>query len=152
MRNSKDWFARNQNNVTEWSEMFTCRRLFQSARKFVSRLNSLASRMLFLKTIHKYFYAICIFPLFIICIHYMYIRPGYRRNTLLAPAMSPSGEWTVLVTVSSGYQDMLSNAFSPCDWLRPLTTVKFILFLYLVYVTLSSATNITCNDNFNSEK
>jgi hypothetical protein len=35
----------------------------------------------------------------------MYIRTSDRRNTLLAPAMSPSGEWTVLVTVSSGYQD-----------------------------------------------
>jgi hypothetical protein len=39
----------------------------------------------------------------------MYIRTSDRRNTLLAPAMSPSGEWTVLVTVSSGYQDMFDN-------------------------------------------
>jgi hypothetical protein len=27
-RNSKDWFARNQNNVSEWSEMSTRGRLF----------------------------------------------------------------------------------------------------------------------------
>ena len=28
-RKSKDWLARNQNNVSEWSDMFTCGLLFQ---------------------------------------------------------------------------------------------------------------------------
>jgi hypothetical protein len=28
-RKSKDWLARNQNNVSEWSDMSTCRLLFQ---------------------------------------------------------------------------------------------------------------------------
>ena len=28
-RKSKDWFARNQNNVSEWSDMSTCGLLFQ---------------------------------------------------------------------------------------------------------------------------
>jgi hypothetical protein len=28
-RKSKDWLARNQNNVSEWSNMSTCRLLFQ---------------------------------------------------------------------------------------------------------------------------
>jgi hypothetical protein len=28
-RNSNDWLARNQNNVSEWSEMSTCGLLFQ---------------------------------------------------------------------------------------------------------------------------
>jgi hypothetical protein len=27
--NSKDWLGRNQNNVSEWSDMSTCRLLFQ---------------------------------------------------------------------------------------------------------------------------
>ena len=29
MRKSKDWFARNQNNVSEWSDMSICGLLFQ---------------------------------------------------------------------------------------------------------------------------
>jgi hypothetical protein len=29
MRKSKDWLARNQNNVSEWSDMSTHRLLFQ---------------------------------------------------------------------------------------------------------------------------
>ena len=29
MRKSKDWLARNQNNVSEWSDMSTCGLLFQ---------------------------------------------------------------------------------------------------------------------------
>ena len=28
-RKSKDWLTRNQNNVSEWSDMSTCRLLFQ---------------------------------------------------------------------------------------------------------------------------
>ena len=28
-RKSKDWLALNQNNVSKWSDMSTCRRLFQ---------------------------------------------------------------------------------------------------------------------------
>jgi hypothetical protein len=28
-RKSKDWLAQNQNNVSEWSDMSTCRLLFQ---------------------------------------------------------------------------------------------------------------------------
>jgi hypothetical protein len=28
-RKSKDWLARNQNNVSEWNDMSTCRLLFQ---------------------------------------------------------------------------------------------------------------------------
>jgi hypothetical protein len=28
-RNSKDWMARNKDNVSEWGDMFTCRLLFQ---------------------------------------------------------------------------------------------------------------------------
>jgi hypothetical protein len=28
-RKSKDWLARSQNNVSEWSDMSTCRLLFQ---------------------------------------------------------------------------------------------------------------------------
>jgi hypothetical protein len=28
-RKSKDWLALNQNNVSEWSDMSTCRQLFQ---------------------------------------------------------------------------------------------------------------------------
>jgi hypothetical protein len=43
MRKRKDWLARNQNNVSEWSDMSTHGRLFQSAIIIIS-LNVTCSR------------------------------------------------------------------------------------------------------------
>ena len=38
---SKDWLARNQNNVSEWSDMSTCRLLFQWASTIKIQINVL---------------------------------------------------------------------------------------------------------------
>ena len=40
-RKTKDWLARNQNNVSEWSDMSTCRLLFQSASTIKIQLSVL---------------------------------------------------------------------------------------------------------------
>jgi hypothetical protein len=40
-RKSKDWLARNQNNVSEWSDMSTSRLLFQLASTIKIQLNML---------------------------------------------------------------------------------------------------------------
>ena len=40
-RKSKDWLAWNQNNVSEWSDMFTCWLLFQWASTIKIQLNVL---------------------------------------------------------------------------------------------------------------
>ena len=40
-RKSKDWLARNQNNVSEWSDMFTCGLLFQWASTIKIQLSVL---------------------------------------------------------------------------------------------------------------
>jgi len=71
----------------------------------------------------------------------MYIRTSYRRNTLLAPVMSPSGEWTVLVTVSSGFQDMFDN------WWHYLLLLK--LSLPVIVVAEDNATYTRYKNNIN---
>ena len=71
----------------------------------------------------------------------MYIRTSDRRNTLLAPAMSPSGEWTVLVTVSSGYQDMFDN------WWHYFSLLK--LSLHVIVVAEDNATYTRYKNNIN---
>jgi hypothetical protein len=40
---SKDWLSRNQNNVSEWSDMSTCRLLFQWASTINIQLSLLIS-------------------------------------------------------------------------------------------------------------
>ena len=71
----------------------------------------------------------------------MYIRTSDRRNTLLAPAMSPSGEWTVLVTVSSGYQYMFDN------WWHYFSLLK--LSLHVIVVAEDNATYTRYKNNIN---
>ena len=41
-RKSKDWLARNQNNVSEWNDMFTRRQLFQLSSTIKKQLSVLA--------------------------------------------------------------------------------------------------------------
>jgi hypothetical protein len=60
---------------------------------------------------------------------------------LLAPVMSPSGEWTVLVTVSSGFQDMFDN------WWHYFSQLK--LSLHVIVVAENNATYTRYKNNIN---
>ena len=71
----------------------------------------------------------------------MYYSGIYARQTLLAPAMSPSGEWTVLVTVSSGFQDMFDN------WWHYFSLLK--LSLHVIVVAEDNATYNRYKNNVN---
>lgn len=69
------------------------------------------------------------------------MRTSNRRNTLLVPDMSPSEEWTVLVTVSSGFQDMFDN------WWHYLSLLK--LPLPVIVVAEDNATYNRYKNNIN---
>jgi len=71
----------------------------------------------------------------------MYNRGSYTRNILPAPVMSPSKEWTVLVTVSSGFQDMFDN------WWHFFSLLK--LSLHVIVVAEDNATYTRYKNNIN---
>ena len=72
----------------------------------------------------------------------MYYSGSYARQTLLAPAMSPSEEWTVLVTVSSGFQDMFDN------WWHFFSLLKLSLHVIVVAEDNNTYTRYKNNINF----
>ena len=80
---------------------------------------------------NHYSYSVCLcIRITIYIIHYEY--SSNKVKILLAPVMSPSGEWTVLVTVSSGFQDMFDNWWHYFSLLR--------LSLHVIVIAEDNAT------------